>query len=154
MKEVLTTIDQKQNIDFDYIIEDVTKPYKQTIKVSVSVEVAEFLEADKRREASYQRQCRRKIDNTDFDDVLDFYHLPSKDSLLNLVIKREETRELQQAYNALSADEQELVTRYYYLEMSMEEIGKRLGISKMAVSKRHKKIINKMRSSMKIGLLA
>lgn len=136
-------------IEVDYYYEDVTKAKKyQKVKVSVTQEVAEFLDSDRRKEQSYRRQCRRRIDNSDFEEKLDLYHLPGKDSLLNLVIKREEIRQLQQAYNALTTDEQELVTRYYYLEQTMEDIGKRLGISKMAVSKRHKRIIEKMRSFM------
>lgn len=136
-------------IEVDYYYDDVTKPkiYYKT-KVTVTKEVAEFLESDRRREQSYRRQCRRKIDNSDFEEKLDLYHLPGKDSLLNLVIKREEMRNLRQAFNGLTSDEKELIQRYFFKEMTMEQIGKILGISKMAVSKRLKKVLNKMRSSM------
>ena len=47
----------------------------------------------------------------------------------------------------LSAQEQELISLRYDGELSMEEIGKVFGISKMAVSKRLKKLHAKLRSS-------
>lgn len=49
--------------------------------------------------------------------------------------------------NHLTADEQKLIRLYYWNKKSMQEIGESLGISKMAVSKRHQKILNKMRAT-------
>ena len=47
----------------------------------------------------------------------------------------------------MSVQEQELISLRYDGELSMEEIGKVFGISKMAVSKRLKKLHAKLRSS-------
>ena len=54
---------------------------------------------------------------------------------------------LQKVVAELGAQEQELISLRYDDDMSMEEIGKVFGISKMAVSKRLKKLHAKLRSS-------
>lgn len=40
-----------------------------------------------------------------------------------------------------------LIEMYYWNNQSMQEIGKVFAVSKMAVSKRHKKILDKLRAS-------
>ena len=54
---------------------------------------------------------------------------------------------LQKAVAELGAQEQELISLRYDDDMSMEEIGKVFGISKMAVSKRLKKLHEKLKGS-------
>ena len=54
---------------------------------------------------------------------------------------------LRNAVAELSAQEQELISLRYDGDLSMEEIGKVFGVSKMAVSKRLKKLHAKLRSS-------
>ena len=48
----------------------------------------------------------------------------------------------------LSESERTLIELYYFENYSMEKIGKLFGISKTAVSKRHKNIIKKLRKLM------
>ncbi len=55
---------------------------------------------------------------------------------------------LRKAYQTLSDDERKLLRMYYYHELSMEEIGKRLGVTKMAISKRLRKILDRLRGLM------
>lgn len=48
----------------------------------------------------------------------------------------------------LSSDEQTLIELYYYKDWSMEKIGQYFGISRMAVSKRHNRVIKKLKELM------
>ena len=54
---------------------------------------------------------------------------------------------LRKAVKRLNADEQQLIFLYFECELTMEEIGGRLGVSKMAISKRLKKLYAKLRDS-------
>ncbi len=51
------------------------------------------------------------------------------------------------ALKELSADEQKLIEMYYWNNQSMQEIGEAFAVTKMTVSKRHKKILDKLRAS-------
>ncbi len=51
----------------------------------------------------------------------------------------------------MSDDERKLLCLYFYHELSMEEIGRRLGVTKMAISKRLRKILDHLRSLMEDG---
>ena len=62
-------------------------------------------------------------------------------------IKRLQLEKLRNTIAALGNQEQELVSLRYGRELTMEEIGKTLGVSKMAVSKQLKKLHQKLRAS-------
>ena len=66
------------------------------------------------------------------------------------VIRRMELEKLRSALQELEADERTLIRLYYYERWSMERIGNYFGISKMAVSKRHRKISKKLRELMEM----
>lgn len=51
------------------------------------------------------------------------------------------------ALKELSADEQKLIEMYYWNNQSMQEIGEAFAVTKMTVSKRRKKILDKLRAS-------
>ena len=55
-------------------------------------------------------------------------------------------RDLRTAYQSLSDDDRKLLCLYYYHELSMEEIGKKYGVTKMAISKRLRKLHDLLRS--------
>ncbi len=55
---------------------------------------------------------------------------------------------LRKAYQTLSDDERKLLCLYYYHEYSMEQIGREFGVTKMAISKRLRKILDPLRSLM------
>lgn len=55
---------------------------------------------------------------------------------------------LRKAYQTLSGDERKLLCLYYYHEFSMEKIGRLLGVTKMAISKRLRKILDHLRGLM------
>ena len=64
------------------------------------------------------------------------------------VVHKMELEKLQSALQMLSSDEQTLIELYYYKDWSMKQIGQYFGISRMAVSKRHNRIIKKLKELM------
>ncbi|MFC4386587.1 sigma-70 family RNA polymerase sigma factor [Gracilibacillus marinus] len=52
---------------------------------------------------------------------------------------------LQEAVAELDREEQKLIENLYYKNLTTREIGKEIGVSHMAVVKRHKKIIDKLK---------
>ena len=115
-------------------------------QVSVPKEVAEFLEQDRKCAQAQARQDKRHLSRSEFETVLSS-HVSARrplerSGLWNLCLEN-----LRKAVAELSAQEQELITLRYDGELSMEEIGRAFVISKMAASKRLKKLHEKLRSS-------
>lgn len=52
---------------------------------------------------------------------------------------------LQEAMTALNEEEQELIQAIYYKNLTVREIGEEKGVSHMAIVKRHKKVLDKLR---------
>ena len=115
-------------------------------QVSVPKEVAEFLEEDRRRAQAQARQDKRHLSRSEFETVLSS-HVSAGRPLEQSVLWNLRLENLRKAVAELSAQEQELISLRYDGELSMEKIGKVFGISKMAVSKRLKKLHAKLRSS-------
>ena len=115
-------------------------------QVSVPKEVAEFLEEDRKRAQAQARQDKRHLSRSEFETVLSS-HVSAGRPLEQSVLWNLRLENLRKAVAELSAQEQELISLRYDGELSMEEIGKIFGISKMAVSKRLKKLHEKLRSS-------
>ncbi len=74
-------------------------------------------------------------------------HVSTRRPLERSVLWNLSLENLRKAVSELSAQEQKLISLRYDGELSMDEIGKVFGISKMAVSKRLKKLHAKLRSS-------
>ena len=115
-------------------------------QVSVPKEVAEFLEENRKRAQAQARQDKRHLSRSEFETVLSS-HVSAGRPLEQSVLWNLRLENLRKAVAELSAQEQELISLRYDGELSMEEIGKVFGISKMAVSKRLKKLHEKLRSS-------
>lgn len=115
-------------------------------QVSVPKEVAEFLEADRKRAQAQVRQDKRHLSRSEFETVLPSY-VPTGRPLEQSVLWNLRLENLRDAVAELSDPERELLSLRYDGELSMEEIGKVFGVSKMAVSKRLKKLHEKLRSS-------
>ena len=64
------------------------------------------------------------------------------------VVDSDERERLHQAIGLLEERDRLIVRRYYFENRTMEEIGREIGISAMAVSKRLKKIPEKLKSLM------
>lgn len=106
-------------------------------QVSVPKEVAEFLEQDRRRAQAQARQDKRHLSRSEFETVLSS-HVPAGHPLERSVLRNLQLENLRNAVAELNAQEQELISLRYDGDLSMEEIGKVFGVSKMAVSKRLK----------------
>ena len=115
-------------------------------QVSVPKEVAEFLEQDQKRAQAQARQDKRHLSRSEFETVLSS-HVPAGRPLERSVLWNLQLENLRNAVAELNAQEQELISLRYDGDLSMEEIGKVFGVSKMSVSKRLKKLHAKLRSS-------
>lgn len=117
--------------------------------ILVSYEVAEFLENDRKRQETESRSDRRHISKSDFETVSVATNSVNRHYLENIVLKNLTLEKLQQVRTIVTADENKLIDLYFYDELSMEQVGLVFGdISKMAISKRLKKLLAKMRSLM------
>mgnify|MGYP001201076009 FL=1 len=114
--------------------------------VSVPKEVADFLEQDRKREQAQEKQDKRHLSKSEFETVLSWWSCvrrPVEDAALrNLRLEN-----LRKAVDGLDDQSQDLIRLRYGSDLTMEEIGKIYGVSKMAVSKRLKKLHEKLRSS-------
>lgn len=115
-------------------------------QVSVPKEVADFLEQDQKREQAQKKQDSRHLSKSEFETVLsgsDCVRRPVEDAVLrNLRLEN-----LRKAIANLDDKDQEMISLRYSGELTMEEIGRVYDISKMAVSKRLKKLHEKLERS-------
>ena len=114
--------------------------------VSVPKEVADFLEQDRKREQAQDKRDERHLSKSEFETVLsglDCVKRPVEDAVLrNLRLEN-----LRKAVDDLDDQGQDLIGLRYGSGLTMEEISKIYGVSKMAASKRLKKLHEKLRSS-------
>ena len=115
-------------------------------QVSVPKEVADFLEQDRKREQAQEKQDARHLSKSEFETVLsgsDCVRRPVEGAALrNLRLEN-----LRGSIAKLDVQGQNLLSLRYSGALTMEEIGQIYGISKMAVSKRLKKLHKKLGSS-------
>ena len=114
-------------------------------QLSVPKEVADFLSQDRKRQQAQERQDRRHLSKSDFETVLSWH--TTCDSTEDLVLRNLRLENLRKAVAALSDEERQLISLRYDQELTMEAMGKILGVSKMAVSKRLKKLHNQLKGS-------
>ena len=112
-------------------------------QVSVPKEVADFLEQDRKREQAQKKQDQRHLSKSEFETVLsgsDCVRRPVEDAVLrNLRLEN-----LRKAIANLDDKDQEMISLRYSDALTMEEIGQIYDISKTAVSKRLKKLHEKL----------
>ena len=112
-------------------------------QVSVPKEVADFLEQVRKREQAQEKQDARHLSKSEFETVLsgmECVKRPVEDAVLrNLRLEN-----LREAIAELDVQGQNLLSLRYSGELTMEEIGQIYGISRMAVSKRLKKLHKKL----------
>lgn len=120
------------------------------IEVDVSKEVYEYLEQDRRRQQAQDRSDRRHFSKGTFEqDCIGSQRVPIiTDETYLEVVHKMKLKKLQSALQMLSSDEQVLIELYYYKDWSMERIGQHFGISRMAVSKRHNRVIKRLKELM------
>lgn len=128
-----------------YVMGDVTITY-QGEQVSVSQEVADFLEQDRKRMEAQGRRDRRHLNQSEFEAAVNSQPQTQR-TLEDAALENLELEKLRKAVAELDVQDQQLISFRYDDELSMEEIGKLQNVSKMAVSKRLKKLHQKLRSS-------
>ena len=115
-------------------------------QVSVPKEVADFLEQDRKRQQAQENQDTRYLSKSEFETVLsglDCVRRPVEGAALrNLRLEN-----LRGAITELDVQGQNLLSLRYSGELTMDEISQIYGISRMAVSKRLKKLHEKLGSS-------
>lgn len=127
--------------------------YGQT--VFVSDEVAEFLEQDRRRGVAQEKSDQRHLDFVGADIILapGLQASSHSDPTFEMTFHNLRLEALRKAVLTLSDDNRALIYLYFFQELSMEEIGKRMGVSKMAISKRMRKILDHLRGLLEREIL-
>ena len=128
-----------------YIMSDVMITY-QGEQVSVSQEVADFLEQDRKHMEAQGRRDRRHLIQSEFEAAVNSESQTQR-ALEDAALKNLQLEKLRKAVADLDDQDQQLISLRYGDELSMEEIGKLQNVSKMAVSKRLKKLHQKLRGS-------
>ena len=118
-------------------------------EVVVSKEVAEFLEQERKRGNAEERSDRRHKDFKDLETAeLLNAQMDFSDPIPNDVIREETLERLRNIVNALDDDSRQLIELHYFKECSLTAIAEFFGITKQALSKRHTKLLKKMRELM------
>lgn len=117
--------------------------------VSVSKEVAEFLEADRKRQAAEGRSDRRHLSSSDSETVLQTAQITAvSDPTFETAFKNLCFEKLQKIIADLEPHERFLIRCYFFEERTMQQIADKLGVSKMAISKQLKKLLSRIRELM------
>ena len=115
-------------------------------QVSVPKEVADFLEQDRKREQAEKKRDQRHLSDGGIG-LSSSGFIPPRRMLETTVFRNLQLENLQAAISTLGDEDRQLIELRYDNEMSQEEIGKLFGVSKMAISKRLKKLHQKLRDS-------
>ena len=117
-------------------------------KITVSDEVAAFLEQDRLREAAQLKSDKRHLDfmGDEVTCTSDLLSNAFSDPTFDKAFRNLRLQDLRKAYQTLSDDDRKLLCLYYYHELSMEQIGRKYGVTKMAISKRLRKLLDRLRS--------
>ncbi len=112
-------------------------------QVSVPKEVADFLEQDRRNMRAQYKRDRRHLSKSEFETVLSCYGDASRVTE-EIALENLQLETLRKAVAELNEREQKLIFLRYDRELSMEEIGNRQGVSRMAISKRLRTLHQKL----------
>ena len=115
-------------------------------QVSVPKEVADFLEQERKREQAQEKQDARHLSKSEFETMLSGFECVKR-PVEDAVLRNLRLENLRGAIEELDVQGQNLLSLRYSGELTMEEIGQIYGISRMAVSKRLKKLHQKLESS-------
>lgn len=115
--------------------------------VSVTRDVAEFLAKNCREIANSDRRYRRHnvpLEYQDPDNTLDTEHCTGRNYLLNVVIRNTQDECIRDIVQSLGEESYELFCMRYADDLTQQQIADKLGLSKMAICKRLKKLHNQV----------
>lgn len=117
--------------------------------ISVSEDVAEFFETERKRQAAEERSDRRHTSKSESEPVsATAQQVAFEDPTWIEVDRILKYQKLKEIIAMLTPDESETIYLYFYEKYSMEQIAEKFGLSKMAISKRMKKLLSRMRELM------
>jgi len=119
--------------------------------VEVSSEVADFLEADRKRMANQGRSDRRHISFISFDWLF-IEKIKRGSPTEDKVIRKIEKEELRYCISFLNIEDQHLIHMIYFHGISQVEMSRRLGVSPAAISKKLSKIKRILKDSILNGV--
>lgn len=118
-------------------------------EISVSKEVADFLEADRKRQAAEGRSDRRHTSKSDSETVLQTAQITAvSDPTFETAFKNLCFEKLQKIIANLEFEDFFLIRCYFFEECTMQQIADKLGVSKTAISKQLKKLLSRIRELM------
>ena len=118
-------------------------------EISVSKEVADFLEADRKRQAAEGRSDRRHTSKRDSETVLQTAQITAvSDPTFETAFKNLCFEKLQKIIANLEFEDFFLIRCYFFEERTMQQIADKLGLSKTAISKQLKKLLSRIRELM------
>lgn len=79
-------------------------------------------------------------------NTLEYKLIEDKNPTRNEALKMERYEELYHAINSLTDDEKDLIIALYFKELTQTEYAQAIGVTKQSISKKHEKIINKLRN--------
>ena len=112
-------------------------------QVSVPKEVADFLARDRRRMRAQYKRDQRHLSRRNFETALSSYGDVARVTE-DIALKKLQLKTLRKAVAGLDERDQELIRLRYGRELSMEAIGERQGVSRMAISKRLRTLNRKL----------
>lgn len=121
-----------------------------------AVNVSEEVYREYWKSIEHERYLTKQIRNTwvYLDHLFDEYEsntlevklLEDLDPTRNEALKMERYEELYKAINTLTDDEKDLLIAIYYLEITQTDYAIKKGLSQQSISKKHDKIIKKLRN--------
>jgi RNA polymerase sigma factor (sigma-70 family) len=116
-------------------------------QISVPKEVADFLESDRKRMEAQVRQDKRHLSKSSFEKALNSCQPTEIHDIEDIALENLSLQNLRVEFSKLSGDEKKLLIRRFHDDKTLEEIGEEFEVSKMAISKRLKKLISRLRDS-------
>jgi len=120
--------------------------------VETTWEVAAFLETSRKQIAASDRKYRDHnvaLIYLDPDETLDTGHCTGRNYLLNTVIRNLKNERIRDAVSRTLSEEQRALYRLRYeKDLTQQQIAGRLGVSKMAVCKRLRKLHEQVREAL------
>jgi len=139
-----------KNAKFNLRITGGEEPSSEQVAQAIGLGLAEYEQTRRRLESGQQAMTR--IDETDSDVTNELSQIPSKDeSAFDVCNKRESARILRSYIDQLAPRLREVVKLYYFEEVQLKEIGRRLGVGEARISQILKQASTELRRLMDAG---
>lgn len=126
------------------------EPSSEEIAQAVGIGLEEYEQARQRLESGQQSVSRQDENSSDGTDEL--YQLPAKDeSAFEVCSKRETAKVLRSYIDQLTPRLREVIKLYYFEDLQLKEIGRRLGVGEARVSQILKQASIELRQLMDAG---